>query len=323
MKSLRRSWSWKIAMLAGRATLCCGVLSATNQQAGGIFGDGRDFVMIRSSRGGTTGEDHRQGGYPSGNNTLYYASQRYDDPYYVQNINLATSAGLLAGTYHFSRPDVIAGTLNSDGTTNLVANTGTDEANHMIQMASPWMRPGYLPPALDFEAGDGIRTDSAMAQFAIAFSDRIYAVMGIRPAIYVNGNYAYNILQMASPPLPTQVVAAIPTLWSARWPNQADPNSILVQTDNPTNGYLNIYGPWDDPPNPTHPWKFWQYASTGRLNAINNGGSNCDVDVAHGGPEYIKDILIPAFWVTNASGQWTTLSNWNSGQAPVAPVPGT
>ncbi len=126
-------------MLAGRATLCCGVLSAsaqqlrslgidvstyqgnitvanwatlkraTNQQAGGIFGDGRDFVMIRSSRGGTTGEDHRQGGYPSGNNTLYYASQRYDDPYYVQNINLATSAGLLAGTYHFSRPDVIAG----------------------------------------------------------------------------------------------------------------------------------------------------------------------------------------------------------------------
>jgi len=36
--------------------------------------DSRDFVIIRSSRGGTTGEDHRQGGYPSGNNTQYYLS---------------------------------------------------------------------------------------------------------------------------------------------------------------------------------------------------------------------------------------------------------
>src|SRR2546423_15395265 len=32
---------------------------ATNQQVNGVFGDGRDFVCIRASRGGTTGEDHR------------------------------------------------------------------------------------------------------------------------------------------------------------------------------------------------------------------------------------------------------------------------
>src|SRR5207248_7614650 len=87
----------------------------------------RVFVFVRSSRGGTTGEDHRQGGYASGNNTFYSLSQRYDDPYYVQNINRATSAGLFAGTYHFARPDIIAGTPNSDGTTNTVANTGADE----------------------------------------------------------------------------------------------------------------------------------------------------------------------------------------------------
>src|SRR4051812_24237867 len=59
----------------------------TTQQVGGVFGDGRDFVIIRSSRGGTSGEDHRQGAYPSGNNTLFYGSERYDDPYFVQNIN--------------------------------------------------------------------------------------------------------------------------------------------------------------------------------------------------------------------------------------------
>src|SRR5262249_1751664 len=130
----------------------------TNQQVGGVFGDGRDFVIIRSSRGGTTGEDHRQGGYPSGNNTYYTQSERYDDPYFVQNITRATAAGLFAGAYHFARPDVIVGTVNSDGSTVTVANTGTDEADHFMQMAGPWMRPGYLPPMYDFEAGQSQRT---------------------------------------------------------------------------------------------------------------------------------------------------------------------
>src|SRR5436190_13212864 len=64
---------------------------ATNQQVNGINGDGRDFVFIRSSRGGTTGEDHRSGGYPSSDNTFTNLSQRYDDPYFVQNITRATA----------------------------------------------------------------------------------------------------------------------------------------------------------------------------------------------------------------------------------------
>jgi autotransporter-associated beta strand protein len=296
---------------------------ATNVQVGGIFGDGRDFVMIRSTRGGTTGEDHRQGAYPSGNNTLYDFSQRYDDPYYVQNMNRATAAGLFAGTYHFTRPDILANTTNSDGVTTAgTDNTGLDEANHMLQMASPWMRPGFLPPVLDLEAGDGIRTDNQMAQFCVDFSDQIYAVTGIRPAIYINGNYAANILQTATSPTPTLVVADYPNLWSARWPNQADPNSIDVQNGNPKDSYTPIYGPWDDPPNPTHPWKLWQYASTAHVNAIGSGASNCDVDVAHGGIDYLKDLLIPALWMNNSSGDWSTLANWNSGQTPTAPVPG-
>jgi autotransporter-associated beta strand protein len=296
---------------------------ATNVQVGGLFGDGRDFVMIRSTRGGTTGEDHRQGGYAAGNNTFYNSSQRYDDPYYVQNMNRATSAGLFAGTYHFTRPDILASTLNSDGVTTAgTDNSGTDEANHMLQMAGPWIRPGYLPPVLDLEAGDGVRTDNGMAQFCVDFSNQIFAMTGIRPAVYINGNYAANILQTATSPSPTAVVAAYPTLWSARWPNQADPNSIDVQNANPKDSYTPIYGPWDDAPNPTHPWKFWQYASTAHVNAIGGGASNCDVDVAHGGIEYLKDLLIPALWMNNSSGDWSTLANWNSGQTPTAPVPG-
>ncbi len=300
----------------------------TNQQVGGVFGDGRDFVIIRSSRGGTSGEDHRQGGYPSGNNTLYYGSERYDDPYFVQNINRATSAGLFAGAYHFARPDVIVGTANSDGSTVTVANNGTDEADHFIQMAGPWMRPGYLPPMLDLEAGQAQRTSDQMAQFSIDFSNRIYSVMGIRPSIYINGSYNVT-LQNASASLrnqlaqptgnqPSVVSPGIPTLINARWPNQANPNLIDTQNTNPSDTYAPIYGPWDDY-GVSQPWNFWQYASTMHLNGNNNGASNTDVDVAHGDMEYVKDQLIPAVWMTDTSGDWSTLVNWNSGRPPIAP----
>jgi autotransporter-associated beta strand protein len=284
----------------------------TNQQVGGVFGDGRDFVFIRSSRGGTTGYYNQNDSDNSdGLNTL---SQRYDDPYYVQNITRATAAGMLAGSYHFSRPDVIATTLNSGG----IANTGTNEADHFIQMAGPWMRPGFLLPVHDFEAGDGARTSNQMAQFVIDFSDRLFAVMGIRPLIYVNGNYANSILGGASAALRNQVVAGN-LLWSARWPNQGNPSAIPVQTEHPKDSFTSIYGPWDDAPNPTHPWKFWQYASTGQLNGYSG---NLDLDVAQGGMEFLKDHLVPALWVTNSSGEWTTLTNWNSGLTPTAPVQG-
>ena len=281
---------------------------ATNEQVGGIFGDGRDFVIIRSSRGGTTGYYNQSD--PNNTEGLNTNSMRYDDPYFVQNITRATSAGLLAGSYHFARPDVIASTPGSGG----VANTGLDEANHMIEMAGAWMRPGYLLPVLDLEAGQSQRTSAELTTFCIEFSDRIYQVMGIRPAIYINGNYA-NYVQAS-------IVSAFPVLWSARWPNQADPNSIPVQTGHPKDSYTPIYGPWDDAPNPTHPWTFWQYASTARLNGYANGGANIDVDVAQGGVEFIKDFYVPALWVNNTDGQWTTLSNWNSGLTPVAPVQG-
>ncbi len=289
--------------------------------------ENRQFVILRSSRGGTTGYYNQNDASNSqGLNTL---SQRYDDPYYVQNINRSTAAGMFAGSYHFSRPDIIESTLNSGG----IPNSGADEADHFIQMAGPWMRPGYLVPVHDLEAGDGIRTDNEMAQFCIDFSNRIYDRMGIRPAVYINGNYAAYVVggassslrnQMAQPSadLPSVVSPCYPTLWSARWPNQSDPNSIDVQNGEPKDSYSAIYGPWDDY-GVTHPWVFWQYASTLRLQSFKSGGSNLDADVAHGGLEFLKDQLIPAVWMNDSSGNWSTLANWNCGQTPVTPVTGS
>jgi autotransporter-associated beta strand protein len=302
----------------------------TNQQVGGVFGDGRDFVIIRSSRGGTTGYDHRQGAYPTANNDAFTASERYDDPYFVQNISRATAAGLYAGTYHFARLDVVVGTVNSDGSTVTVANSGTDEANHFMQMAGPWMRPGYLPPMYDLESGQSQRTAIEVAQFSLDFSNRIYEVMGIRPSIYSNGSYNGTLAngtaaqrdELAKPPaeLPSVISPAYPTLVIARWPNQANPTAIDVQNGHPKDSFTPIYGPWDDY-GTTHPWNFWQYASTMKLNGNNLMASNTDVDVSQGDSEWVKDQLIPAVWMNNSSGDWNSLTNWNSGQ-PVVPPPG-
>jgi autotransporter-associated beta strand protein len=182
------------------------------------------------------------------------------------------------------------------------------------------MRPGYLLPVHDLEAGQAERSSAELSQFAVDFSNRIYEVMGFRPIVYSSQNYA-NYVDATVP-------AVYPHLWIARWP-QGSGNQFTgnLQTDNPppSPSTANVYGEWN--PNHTvanpypdgHPWKFWQYSSGERLQSFNNGGSNLDGDVANGGLEFLKDHLVPALWVTDSSGDWNELSKWNSGQAPVAP----
>src|SRR5439155_23083588 len=277
-----------------------GSLSQTNWNTIHNTG-GKNFVFLRATRGGTTGtynENTRTG-------TL---SQRYDDLYFEQNIARSTAAGMFAGIYHFARPDV-------------TTNTGTDEANHMLEVAGPWMKPGYLPPVLDLEAGQSERSGAALSQFDIDFSDRIFAVKGIRPAVYCSQNYANYIT--------SSVPATYPTLWLARWPHHSNPGAIDVQNGDPPPSppSANVYGVWNPSfpaiPSP-QPWQFWQYASTGTVAGISG---NVDLDVAQGGVEYLKDFLNPALWTNDNSGEWTTIANWNtnadpSGKGPAARLPG-
>ncbi|MBP7826158.1 MAG: autotransporter-associated beta strand repeat-containing protein [Verrucomicrobia bacterium] len=284
------------------------------------------FVWIRATRGGTTGVDQPQG-TPGGGSASTLA-RRYDDSRFIQNITRATTAGMMAGAYHFARPDIIASTAGTGG----VANTGADEADHFMQMAGPWMRPGYLMPMYDLEAGQGQRSANELAQFSVDFSSRIYQVMRIRPAIYINGNYS-SILQGASASLrdqlakpaalrPSVVSPAYPMLWDARYANNDNPSAIPIQTGSPkhTPTTLNLYyGPWDDYGDAA-PWSFWQYASTVSIPGFNSVDTTVDGDVSQGDIEYVRNSLVPAVWWHDANGDWSTLANWNSGQTPVAPV---
>ena len=282
------------------------------------FSEGnRKFVWARATRGGTTGQGQTSG--TPGGGSIETLTRRYDDPRFIQNITRATTAGMYAGAYHFGRPDV-------------AGNTGADEADHFIQMAGAFMRAGFLMPVFDLEAGQAETTPTQLAQFTIDFSNRIYEVMQIRPAIYINGNYSSEMQsataaqrnQLAQPvgSAPTVTGPAYPMLWNARYPNEGNPGSIPVQTGSPkttpspNNSY---YGPWDDYGN-NDPWSFWQYASTLSIPGINAVDSGVDGNVSHGDIEYVRNYLIPAVWWNDASGDWSTLNNWNSGQATIVPI---
>lgn len=279
----------------------------------------RKFVQLRATRGGTTGLDQPAG--TPGGGSLTNLSRRYDDPRFVQNLIRASAAGLHVGPYHFGRPEILATTPNSDGSTAGVDNNGTDEANHFIQMAGAWMRPGYVVPMYDMEAGQSRGADT-LAQFALDFSARIYAVTQIRPCIYINGSYSGTLQgatqarrdALAKPATytPSVIGPAYPMLWDASYTTALD-----LQTDNPKDGYSGFYGPWDDY-GVTHPWTFWQHLSTVAIPGFPD--TTCDSDVSHGDIEYIRNYLIPAVWWNDSSGDWSTLANWNSGQTPVAPV---
>ncbi len=277
----------------------------------------RVFAQIRATRGGTTGLSQPSG--TPGNPTQVTLSERYDDCRFLQNITRATVAGMITGPYHFARPDV-------------AGNTGTDEANHHIEMAGVFMRPGYMMPMYDLEATSG--DNNRLRNFAIDFSARIYAVMQIRPCVYINGNYSglidsgstaaqRNALAQPAALTPSVVSPAYPMLWDARYSdNTANWVDIPVQTGSPKYTYTTssgYYGPWDDYGNPD-PWSFWQYASVASIPGFNAVDATIDVDVSHGDIEYVRNYLVPAVWWNDSSGDWSTLANWNSGQPAPTPV---
>ena len=255
-----------------------------------VANSGVDFAFIRSSRGGTTGTYNQS-------TQVGTLSHRYDDPFFVSNITGATSKGILAGAYHYTRLDRIVATDPSDPT--YTGNTGLDEANHFLQQAGNYMRPGYLRPVVDVE-GPNTSSKTVVTNFVLQFSDRIFAVTGVRPIVYVNVSYAND-----------EVDSRLNShdLWLARYSTAVDPLTAVDVA--PASGYPNTYGVWN-PTYPTmpavRPWDFWQYSSTGSTPGI---AGNVDQDVANGDINFVKDFLVPALWMTDSDGEWTTAAKWN------------
>ena len=93
------------------------------------------------------------------------------DTQFYTNISRATTAGLLAGSYHFVTPD----------TTN-----GTAEANNYIAVAGMYMKPGYMLPVYDLEDGNTENTPAQLTAWSMDFINTIFN--SFRPGTELNWN---------------------------------------------------------------------------------------------------------------------------------------
>lgn len=245
------------------------------------------FAFVRSSRGGTT-------------------DVSVDDGHFYDNISRATTAGMLAGSYHYTRPDS-------------AAHTAADDAQHYLNRAGMYMKPGYLLPVFDLEAGNTQNTVAQLTAWSMDFVNTIYAAKGINPIVYTNSSYNNDevgaelaFVNFGSTPKTNPRTYQ----WLAR-----PSGSILTDDPGAASGYPDPYGVWD--PNFTtksasidpavKPWAFWQNGSA-QIDPSGSVGNRflVDFNAANGNMEFVKDFLVPALWTNAGSGDWGTTSNWNS-----------
>jgi len=243
------------------------------------YSQGYEFAFVRSSRGGTTA-----------------AAGLFDDPAVFNNLTRATAAGMLAGTYHYTRPD-------------LTGHTGADEAIHYMNYTGSYMKPGYLLPVVDVEALlGGAQNPAGLTAFISEMITTIEAQKGITPLVYMNTSYSNDQLQKS-----LAFTGSTPRTY--QWLARPGSDGLTGNPPVPT-GYPNPYGMWD-PAYTTKtnsrepavkPWVFWQQT----LDTTPAGLFKIDIDYANGNMEFVKDFLVPALWTNAGSGDWSTVANWNS-----------
>ena len=106
--------------------------TAWNNAFNDTDGDGiaYKFGFVRSSRGGLT-----------------VANGLLDDSQFYDNISRGTTAGLLMGSYHYTRADLW-------DPVAMTGNSGAEDATHFLNRAGMYMKPGYMLPVFDLEAGN-------------------------------------------------------------------------------------------------------------------------------------------------------------------------
>lgn len=95
------------------------------------------------------------------------------DANFTSNISGALTAGVIAGAYHFARPD---------------SNSATTEANKFLSVAGSYIGAGYLKPALDIEVSS--LTKAATSTWVNTFCNTVLNATGVRPVVYSGASFA-------------------------------------------------------------------------------------------------------------------------------------
>lgn len=228
-----------------------------------------------------------------------------DDSQFYNNISRGTTAGLLVGSYNY----IEAG-----------ANTAVAEANHYLDRAGMYMKPGYLLPVFDLEgSGSASLSQAALTQWSLDYINTIFAAKGINPIVYTNS--AFNNDEV-TPAVAFTNIGSTPHTGERTYQWLARPSGSLT-TGEPgaATNYPNPYGGWDpnfvtrtnsrDPA--INPWAFWQNGSA-HIDPSGASGQQflVDFNAANGNIEFVKDFLVPALWTNAGSGDWANVANWNS-----------
>jgi GH25 family lysozyme M1 (1,4-beta-N-acetylmuramidase) len=233
---------------------------------------GLSFVYMRASKGESL-EDSSPAAVAAATDAQFTPT----------NINLAKSANLFVGAYHFAYPGLTT------------YNTATREATWFVSIAGNYIKPGYLRPALDLEwhppkyDQPGGMTPSELVTWVNTWMSTVEASTGVKPIIYTTSSFIidHHLEALASNTYGYD-------LWVAHWCNQCA---------TPT------YAPWTK-------WRFWQYGYQ-QIPGIHGGiapdGTThvTDLDVFYGDTSqlsnYVNGITVPT--VTNDGGASSITSN--------------
>ncbi|MGP8215591.1 MAG: GH25 family lysozyme [Bacteroidia bacterium] len=162
------------------------------------------------------------------------------DGSFVYNMTNGMAAGVVMGAYHFADP---------------VDDAAADDANYFLSVAAPYIKAGYLPPALDLEDTPGDATLSTaftgaqLTAWVQTWCTTVQNATGITPVVYTDQSYAAYL---------TSAVNAY-GLWIADYDYSATapPASTGVWTT----------------------WDFKQYSDAGTISGISG---SVDLDVYNG-----------------------------------------
>jgi lysozyme len=115
-----------------------------------VYAAGKNFVWAKASEGAT-----------------------YTDPAFATHMAGATAAGVIAGAYHFARPD---------------NNAAVTEANKFLSVASAYIGPGFLKPACDIEVSS--LSKAATSTWVNTFCNTVLNATGVRPVVYSGASFA-------------------------------------------------------------------------------------------------------------------------------------
>lgn len=166
---------------------------------------------------------------------------RYVNEHFTRDRRLAREAGLLVGSYHFGRWEPIAGVSPEAD--------GRAEAEHYARTLGD-LQPGDISPALDLEWITGQKRPAPeIAAFARAFLERVEALTGRWPGIYVGPNfYRYQVKDL---------VLSSWWLWEVDYSGGREPKPM--------------------PGAPEWRWSIWQTTGMGSCPGVEG---KCDVNVA-------------------------------------------